>query len=302
MKKITRALSLLLAVLLLLCSCGAVEEVLGLPEDGQSEAETAESGKNETGKNETGTPDTSASISGTTSAMKGSKDAKRPAAAGARIDPGVLPSFSGTAYCTVNRGIPTFSENELSLTSYEYYSPLDRLGRCGYTVASVATDLMPTGARGSISSVKPSGWVQAQYDCVNGKYLYNRCHLIGWQLTGENANKQNLITGTRYLNEAMIPYENMVADYVKETKNHVMYRVEPIFIENDLVATGVHMEAWSVEDGGDGICFNVFLYNVQPGVSIDYATGNSRLAGTAATFLIGPEMIAWLAPEKKTAA
>ena len=155
---------------------------------------------------------------------------------------------------------------------------MDRLGRCGIAMACVGRDLMPTGTRGDISDVKPTGWIQAYYDVVNGGYLYNRSHLIGWQLTGEDDNKQNLITGTRSFNQlGMLPFENMVADYIKETNNHVLYRVTPVFVGNELVARGVLMEAWSVEDDGDGICFNVFVYNVQPGVIIDYATGASRL-------------------------
>ena len=136
---------------------------------------------------------------------------------------------------------------------------------------------MPTEERGSIGSVKPSGWQTVKYDFVDGKYLYNRCHLLGYQLTGENANEQNLITGTRYLNvDGMLPFENMVADYVKETDNHVMYRVTPVFDGAELVARGVLMEAYSVEDGGDGVEFCVYCYNVQPGVKIDYATGDSE--------------------------
>ena len=163
--------------------------------------------------------------------------------------------------------------------SYEFYSDLDELGRCGVTEACIGRDLMPTEDRGAIGQVKPSGWQLAKYDCVDGKYLYNRCHLIGYQLTAENANKQNLITGTRYLNViGMLPFENMVADYVHETNNHVLYRVTPIFDGSDLVARGVLMEAWSVEDEGDGVCFNVYCYNVQPGVEIDYATGDNWAA------------------------
>jgi DNA-entry nuclease len=155
---------------------------------------------------------------------------------------------------------------------------LDSLGRCGVAIACIGQDIMPVEERGSIGQVKPSGWHTVKYDIVDGKYLYNRCHLIGYQLTGENANEENLITGTRYLNiEGMLPFENMVADYVKETENHVLYRVTPIFDGENLVASGVQMEAWSVEDEGDGICFNVYCYNVQPGVVIDYATGKNWL-------------------------
>ena len=195
------------------------------------------------------------------------------------IDPSTLPAYSGDAYIAVRDNMPDFASNELVSTSFEYYSPLDALGRCRYTVACIGKDLMPTEERGSIGSVKPSGWQTVKYDIVDGKYLYNRCHLIGFQLTGENANKSNLITGTRYLNiEGMLDFENMVADYIKETGNHVLYRVTPIFVGNELVARGVEIEAYSVEDGGEGICFHVYSYNVQPGIIIDYANGNSTLS------------------------
>ena len=177
-----------------------------------------------------------------------------------------IPAFSGKPYIEINGNIPFFTANELTAVSFEHYSDLDGLGRCGEAVASVGRDLMPDTDRGSIGSVKPSGWVTVKYDFVDGKYLYNRCHLIGYQLTGENANEKNLITGTRYLNiKGMLPFENMVADFVKETGYHVMYRVTPMFEGNNLVASGVLMEAQSVEDGGEGIRFNVYCYNVQPG-------------------------------------
>lgn len=194
-------------------------------------------------------------------------------------------NYTGKAYATVYNNQPDFSSSEITSKSYEFYSPLDSKGRCGYAMACIGKDLMPTGSRGSISSVKPTGWVQKTYDTklVNGGSLYNRSHLIGWQLTGENANKKNLITGTRYMNENMIPYEDMVADYIKETGNHVMYRVTPVFEGNNLVASGVHMEAYSVEDNGKGICFNVYLYNVQPGITIDYATGKNQLASSSSS-------------------
>lgn len=193
---------------------------------------------------------------------------------GAEFDFSALPPYSGEPYISVCGGDPDFSEDEITSVSYEYYSELDALGRCGVCIASVGQDIMPTEKRGSIGQVKPTGWHTVKYDFVDGKYLYNRCHLIGFQLTGENANRRNLITGTRYLNvEGMLPFENMVADYVKETGNHVMYRVTPIFVGDELLARGVHIEAESVEDGGDGIMFNVFCYNVQPGVVLDYATG-----------------------------
>lgn len=187
-----------------------------------------------------------------------------------------IPAYSGSAYVAVNGNQPFFTEEEYTAASYETYSPLDDLGRCGPAMANVGRDLMPTEERGAIGSVKPTGWQTAKYDFVDGKYLYNRCHLIGYQLTAGNANKRNLITGTRYLNvTGMLPFENMVADYIKETNNHVLYRVTPVFDGDDLVAKGVLMEAWSVEDGGEGVCFNVYCYNVQPGVTIDYATGDN---------------------------
>lgn len=191
-----------------------------------------------------------------------------------------LPPFSGEPYVAVNGNVPSFLPGELTTSSYEVYSPLDDLGRCGVASACVGVDLMPTEEREAIGQVKPSGWQTVKYDCVDGKYLYNRCHLIGFQLTGENANKQNLITGTRYMNvEGMLPFENMVADYIKETENHVLYRVSPVYDGDDLVARGVQMEALSVEDEGEGISFNVYVYNSQPGVEIDYATGVSWLEG-----------------------
>ena len=189
-----------------------------------------------------------------------------------------VPAYNGKAYVVINNNTPYFTKSELSKTSYELYAQLDGLGRCGVTIACVGKDIMPTEDRGSIGNVKPTGWHTVKYDCVDGKYLYNRCHLIGFQLTGENANTANLITGTRYMNvDGMLPFENMVADYVKETNNHVMYRVTPVFEGNNLVATGVLMEAKSVEDNGDGILFCIFCYNVQPGVTINYATGESWL-------------------------
>ena len=192
-----------------------------------------------------------------------------------------IPVYSGKAYVSINNGNPNFTKSDLTTKSYEYYSPLDSLGRCGVVHACVGQDIMPTEERGSIGMVKPTGWHTVKYDCVDGKYLYNRCHLIGFQLTGENTNEENLITGTRYMNvTGMLPFENMVADYVKETGNHVMYRVTPLFKGNNLLAHGVQMEAYSVEDDGDGICFNVFVYNVQPQITIDYATGESSYNGT----------------------
>lgn len=193
-----------------------------------------------------------------------------------------IPSYSGDPYVIINENKPGFTDDEITTEAYEYYSELDILGRCGTVEACCGKELMPQKdeERESISSVTPSGWVQAQYDFVDGKYLYNRCHLIGWQLTAENANEKNLISGTRYLNiDGMLPFENMVADYIKETGNHVMYRVTPIYNKNDLLPSGVHMEGYSVEDEGEGISFNVYCYNVQPGVTIDYASGRSCRSG-----------------------
>ena len=187
-------------------------------------------------------------------------------------------SYDGKPYVVINENNPDFTEADMTTASFESYGELDGLGRCTTAFANIGKDLMPTEKRGSIGEVKPTGWQMAKYDNVDGKYLYNRCHLIGYQLTGENANAKNLITGTRYLNvDGMLPFENMVADYIKETGNHVLYRVTPVFSGDNLVASGVHMEAESVEDNGDGILFNVYCFNAQPGIAIDYATGNSHL-------------------------
>lgn len=193
-----------------------------------------------------------------------------------------VPVYSGDPYVVINDNEPSFSSEELESDSFESYGELDDLGRCTIAFANLSKELMPQGERGSIGQVKPSGWQTVRYDSVDGKYLYNRCHLIGWQLSGENANERNLITGTRYMNtEGMLPFENMVADHIKETDGHVLYRVTPIFVEDELVARGVQMEAYSIEDAGASICFNVFVYNVQPGIEIDYSDGSSRLSETA---------------------
>lgn len=196
------------------------------------------------------------------------------------FDYSTVPAYSEDAYVAIHDNVPFFRPSEMTDISFEEFSELDMFNRCGVVWACVGRDLMPEEERGSIGSVKPTGWQTVRYDgVVDGNYLYNRCHLIGFQLTGENANERNLITGTRYLNiEGMLPFENMVADYVKETGNHVMYRVTPVFEGDDLLASGVLLEGYSVEDEGEGICFCVFAYNVQPGIEIDYATGDSRLA------------------------
>ena len=187
-----------------------------------------------------------------------------------------IPAYSGTPYTEVNGNKPYFTEADLTTQSFETYSELDSLGRCGVAYANVGQDLMPTEPRGEIGAVKPTGWHLVKYDNVDGKYLYNRCHLIAYMLAAENANPQNLITGTRYLNvQGMLPFETKVCDYVKNTGNHVLYRVTPIFDGDNLLADGVLMEAYSVEDAGEGICFCVFAYNVQPGIGIDYATGDN---------------------------
>lgn len=186
-----------------------------------------------------------------------------------------IPQFNGDPFAILNNNMPLFSE--YSTVEYEMYSELDDLGRCGVAEANICPNLMPTEDRGEIGMIKPAGWHTIKYDCVDGKYLYNRCHLIGFQLAGENANEKNLITGTRYLNVVgMLPFENEIADYVHSTGNHVMYRVTPVYIGDNLLCDGVIMEALSVEDRGEGVCFNVFCYNVQPGVQINYATGESR--------------------------
>jgi len=189
-----------------------------------------------------------------------------------------IPTFTDKAYVVLNENKPEFTEEDFDKESLEEYSKLDYLGRCGSAFAKVGIETMPTEERGEIGGVKPSGWQTIKYDIVDGKYLYNRCHLIGYQLTGENANEENLITGTRYMNvEGMLPFENMVAEYIKETGNHVLYRVTPIFEGENLVASGVQIEAKSIEDNGEGICFNVYVYNSQPRIVIDYSNGNSYL-------------------------
>ena len=187
-----------------------------------------------------------------------------------------VPEYSGEPYVEINENQPEFTEEEITTEAFEAYSELDALGRCGEAEACIGEEIMPTEERGSISEVKPTGWKNEKYDNIDGEYLYNRCHLIGYQLSGENANAENLITGTRYMNtEGMLPFEDMVANYVHETENHVMYRVTPVFEGEDLVASGVQMEAESVEDDGKGVCFNVYVYNVQPDITIDYTTGDN---------------------------
>ncbi|MCD7840784.1 MAG: DNA/RNA non-specific endonuclease [Erysipelotrichaceae bacterium] len=194
------------------------------------------------------------------------------------IDLDSIPEYDENPYVEINDNIPYFTDDEITTDVFEEYSELDSLGRCGVAYANICQELMPTEKRQSIGMIKPTGWQIAKYDFIDGEYLYNRCHLIGFQLAGENANEKNLITGTRYMNvDGMLPFENMVADYVKETDNHVLYRITPLFDGDNLVASGVEMEAYSVEDDGEGICFNVYVYNVHPGIVIDYATGDNEL-------------------------
>lgn len=190
-----------------------------------------------------------------------------------------IPASSDSGYVFINNNEPEFTDEELTTDAFEAYSPLDYLGRCGPAYACLGRELMPTEERESISHIHPSGWQSVQYDIVEGGSLYNRSHLIGFQMSGENDNEENLVTGTRYMNaHVMLPFENMVADYIRDTGNHVLYRVTPVFEGSNLVASGLQMEALSVEDGGADICFNVYVYNVQPGIEIDYATGDSWLA------------------------
>lgn len=196
------------------------------------------------------------------------------------IDENDIPDYDGHDYIELNGNKPSFQESDLTTKSFEYYSELDELGRCGEAYANIGVDLMPTEERGSIGMIKPSGWHTVRYDNVEGNYLYNRCHLIAFQLAGENANEKNLITGTRYMNaQIMLPFEEKVGNYVRQTKNHVLYRVTPVFEGDHLVAKGVIMEAMSVEDRGKDISFHVFVYNIQPGIEIDYQTGDSYYVG-----------------------
>lgn len=201
-----------------------------------------------------------------------------------------IPAYDGKAYVAVNNNEPFFTDSDMTTTAFENYSDLDSLGRCGVAYANICKDIMPTEERGKIGMIKPSGWHTVKYDVIKDRYLYNRCHLIGYQLARENANPKNLITGTRYLNvEGMLPFENLVADYVNNTGNHVLYRVTPMFSGSNLVANGVLIEAKSVEDNGGGILFNVYCYNVQPGVGINYENGDSWLDGTTGSASSGSD-------------
>ena len=277
------ALLLTIAMLLSIAGCGLSDYVI---DDDPTESSSLLSSSISTEDNSTEGSDASTDQSSQTDTTSGTQAEADPPATTEKpngitvvgsgvakaVDPSSLPAYSGTAYTIVNDNQPNFSSAELTTQGYEKYSSLDSLGRCGVALASCGKEIMP-GAneeRGSISVIKPSGWIQAKYDGISGGYLWNRCHLLGWQLSAENANRQNLITGTRYMNiNGMLPFENMVADYIRETGNHVAYRVTPIFEGNNLVCSGVQMEAYSIEDEGESICFNVYCYNVQPGITIN---------------------------------
>lgn len=275
--KLSYFLTLLLCLCMLVgCGSGAATQVMLKAEDSETES-YVETVQTESAENDPG-DETEIQAA----AQVRSDDSKQKVVhtgTASAFNAADVPAYSGEPYTAVNNNEPYFTSDNLTTEAFENYSELDTLGRCGVAYANVCLETMPTEKRGSISEVKPTGWHSVKYDNVDGKSLYNRCHLIGYQLTAENANQQNLITGTRYLNvDGMLPFENMVADYVKETDNHVLYRVTPIFTGDNLVADGVLMEGYSVEDEGDGICFCVYAYNVQPGITIDYATGDSWLS------------------------
>ena len=283
--KLSYFLTLLLCLCMLVgCGSGAATQVMLKAEDSETES-YVETVQTESAENDPGDEagiQTAAETEIQAAAQVQSDDSKQKVVhtgTASAFNTADVPAYSGEPYTAVNNNEPYFTSDDLTTEAFENYSELDSLGRCGVAYANVCLETMPTEKRGSISEVKPTGWHSVKYDNVDGKSLYNRCHLIGYQLTAENANQQNLITGTRYLNvDGMLPFENMVADYVKETDNHVLYRVTPIFTGDNLVADGVLMEGYSVEDEGDGICFCVYAYNVQPGITIDYATGDSWLS------------------------
>ncbi len=284
-KRLITQLSLWLALLLAFTGCAestvtsqdntyAIEQLATIPSELLEASETAVS------EPESGQPQENASDTQESQQVTSATDVPTGEGTSA-FSLREIPAYSGTPYTEVNGNQPYFTEEELTTQSFETYSELDSLGRCGVAYANVGQDLMPTEPRGEIGAVKPTGWHLVKYDTVDGKYLYNRCHLIAYMLAAENANPQNLITGTRYLNvQGMLPFETKVCDYVKNTGNHVLYRVTPIFDGDNLLADGVLMEAYSVEDAGEGISFCVFAYNVQPGIGIDYATGDNWAEGS----------------------
>lgn len=284
-KRLITQLSLWLALLLAFTGCAestvtsqdntyAIEQLATIPSELLEASETAVS------EPESGQPQENASDTQESQQVTSATDVPTGEGTSA-FSLREIPAYSGTPYTEVNGNQPYFTEEELTTQSFETYSELDSLGRCGVAYANVGQDLMPTEPRGEIGAVKPTGWHLVKYDNMDGKYLYNRCHLIAYMLAAENANPQNLITGTRYLNvQGMLPFETKVCDYVKNTGNHVLYRVTPIFDGDNLLADGVLMEAYSVEDAGEGISFCVFAYNVQPGIGIDYATGDNWAEGS----------------------
>ena len=305
-KRLITQLSLWLALLLAFTGCAestvtsqdntyAIEQLATIPSELLEASETAVS------EPESGQPQENASDTQESQQVTSATDVPTGEGTSA-FSLREIPAYSGTPYTEVNGNKPYFTEAELTTQSFETYSELDSLGRCGMAYANVGQDLMPTEPRGEIGAVKPSGWHLVKYDNVDGKYLYNRCHLIAYMLAAENANPQNLITGTRYLNvQGMLPFETKVCDYVKNTGNHVLYRVTPIFDGDNLLADGVLMEAYSVEDAGEGICFCVFAYNVQPGIGIDYATGDNW-AESSGTYqsTAAPVTVETLAPQPET--
>lgn len=298
--KLSYFLTLLLCLCMLVgCGSGAATQVMLKAEDSETES-YVETVQTESAENDPG-DETEIQAA----AQVQSDDSKQKVVhtgTASAFNAADVPAYSGEPYTAVNNNEPYFTSDNLTTEAFENYSELDALGRCGVAYANVCLETMPTEKRGSISEVKPTGWHSVKYDNVDGKSLYNRCHLIGYQLTAENANQQNLITGTRYLNvDGMLPFENMVADYVKETDNHVLYRVTPIFTGDNLVADGVLMEGYSVEDEGDGICFCVYAYNVQPGITIDYATGDSWLSsekGNSDSSSVGNSAVSQSAADK----
>lgn len=305
-KRLITQLSLWLALLLAFTGCAestvtsqdntyAIEQLATIPSELLEASETAVS------EAESGQPQENASDTQESQQVTSATDVPTGEGTSA-FSLREIPAYSGTPYTEVNGNKPYFTEAELTTQSFETYSELDSLGRCGMAYANVGQDLMPTEPRGEIGAVKPSGWHLVKYDNVDGKYLYNRCHLIAYMLAAENANPQNLITGTRYLNvQGMLPFETKVCDYVKNTGNHVLYRVTPIFDGDNLLADGVLMEAYSVEDAGEGISFCVFAYNVQPGIGIDYATGDNW-AESSGTYqsTAAPVTVETLAPQPET--
>lgn len=305
-KRLITQLSLWLALLLAFTGCAestvtsqdntyAIEQPAAIP------SELLEASENTVSEPESGQPQENASDTQESQQVTSATDVPTGEGTSA-FSLREIPAYSGTPYTEVNGNQPYFTEEELTTQSFETYSELDSLGRCGVAYANVGQDLMPTEPRGEIGAVKPSGWHLVKYDNVDGKYLYNRCHLIAYMLAAENANPQNLITGTRYLNvQGMLPFETKVCDYVKNTGNHVLYRVTPIFDGDNLLADGVLMEAYSVEDAGEGICFCVFAYNVQPGIGIDYATGDNW-AESSGTYqsTAAPVTVETLAPQPET--